>query len=249
MQNNKLVSTLDALTGKLPKPAKGTSLRANAGVENVGKATGVLGTTIADPMTGAMNAKKVFLGSTQAKKIPGVKQLHSKMTEVFVTNPVSKSLRTGKGPMPLQDYILNPAVADAQRISKNLSPIIKQGSAGKTASLARIKDIKSVHLPTAKKARDWDLVKNLKAELKALQNPHPGLKITKKDMERAAIENRTTSRRHSEAWHESDMAKMRDGVLTSRGMSKKAFDSSGGTLDPKKGTASHNHTYTNRSHD
>jgi hypothetical protein len=120
IKDSRLMSTFESLSQKIPKPAKNTTIAKNQKYENASKVTSIAATTIADPVTGAMNAKKVFLGSDKAKKIPGVKQLHHKMTELLVTNPVKNSFKTGKGPWAGKDIILNPAIADAQSLASKL---------------------------------------------------------------------------------------------------------------------------------
>lgn len=117
----------DSLFDKLPKQVKNTDLVKNRKYNRAGKVTGLGTTTAVDPIAGAMNAKKLFLASDHAAKVPGLKNVQGKARELFVSNPIKREFSKGlkgssRGRLSkfTDEVIYSPALRDAKDLSNSL---------------------------------------------------------------------------------------------------------------------------------
>lgn len=127
INDTKSLRVFESLFDKTPKALESTNLAKNKKYNRAGKLTGLTGTTAADPIAGAMNAKKLFLASDHAAKVPGLAKVQSKARELVISNPLKREF--GKGIQGKKrstfskirdEAVFSPALRDAKDFSNSL---------------------------------------------------------------------------------------------------------------------------------
>lgn len=125
VKNTNSLRMFESLFGGRPSIKKGLDKVNPSRAEMAGKYFGLTATTVAEPVAGALNAKKLFLSSSLAHKSKTLKSVHDKSTELVITRPVKRTYQGAKQGKKTRgairsmtdEYVISPLLKDMKDLA------------------------------------------------------------------------------------------------------------------------------------